>query len=451
MRYRLGHGMENAPIPERMNAIIVSLVEDTTEMVELSRSMNYHIENVFIQRRRAPNPKFFVGKGKVEEIAGVLGEEGGKKVEVAIVNSPLKPTQIFHLQNAWGITVYDRTRLILEIFSNRARSQEARLQVELARLEYEVPLVKELIHRSKMGEHPGYMAGGEYRVDQYYEMIRRRIKTIKVRLQTVKKDRAERRRHRREEGFLLVSIAGYTNAGKSMLLKALTGEETLVEDRLFTTLFTQTRKGEGKKGGAFLFSDTVGFIRDLPPWLVDAFHSTLEEIFLADIVLLVVDISEDVDVILDKTLTSFRFLQNENVLPQIILAFNKSDQLQSKEEGERVVQNISNRLLENNVSFLDSFLISAKDKVGIEELMDGMIGSLEKLEYVMKMEIRISRKKYLDRAWIIDKFINWVFKNYIVLSSDIVEDTVSCVILGKKHEMEKLKRYLKSNGIDPEN
>jgi len=293
------------PLPEKMDAMIISLEEDTVEMEELARAMNYRIKRIFVQKRGSPHPKFFMGKGKVAEIGLFLKEEEGRSIKMAVVNSPLKPTQIFHLQNAWDVTVFDRTRLILEIFSYRARSQEARLQVELAKLEYEVPLVKELIHRAKMGEHPGYMAGGEYQVDQYYEMIRKRLKKIRTRLKTVKKDRSEKRRHRREKGFFLISIAGYTNAGKSMLLKTLTSEDVIIEDKVFSTLVTLTRRGQGKRGGAFLFSDTVGFIKDLPPWLIEAFHSTLEEIFLADIVLLVIDVSEEVDTILSKIRTSY--------------------------------------------------------------------------------------------------------------------------------------------------
>jgi GTP-binding protein HflX len=164
------------PILEKIDAVIVSLVSDTQEMRELARSMNYSVKRTFVQKRSSPDPRFFIGSGKVEEIKQFLMTADGKNVKVATFNAPLKPTQIFHLQNALGVTVFDRTRLILEIFSNRARNQEAKLQVELAKLEYEVPFVKELIHRSKTGEHPGYMAGGEYPVNTSYDMITKKIK-----------------------------------------------------------------------------------------------------------------------------------------------------------------------------------------------------------------------------------------------------------------------------------
>jgi len=426
------------PLPEKMDAMIISLEEDTKEMEELAHAMNYRIRRVFVQNRERPHPKFFMGKGKVTEIGTYLKEEEeGRSVKIAVVNSPLKPTQIFHLQKAWDVTVFDRTRLILEIFSYRARSQEARLQVELAKLEYEVPLVKELIHRTKMGEHPGYMAGGEYQVDQYYEMIRKRLKKIRTRLKTVKKDRSEKRRHRREKGFFLISIAGYTNAGKSMLLKALTNEDVIIEDRVFSTLVTLTRRGQGKKGGAFLFSDTVGFIKDLPPWLIEAFHSTLEEIFLADIVLLVIDVSEEAGTILNKIRTSYSFLRYDDEVPPIILIFNKIDLL--REDMDNKVSMILTRLKEEGLPYLESVLISAIKGSNIDSLLEGMIASLEKIDYAERLTIDIDENLNIGKEGNMKRFVNWLYENFVVITNNSSGRRISLVILGKKPDLDIIK------------
>jgi GTP-binding protein HflX len=350
----------------------------------------------------------------------------------------LKPTQIFHLQNALGLTVYDRTRLILEIFSNRARSQEAKLQVELAKLEYEVPLVKEFIHRSKTGEHAGYMAGGEYPVNTYYDMITKRIKRIKEKLRTVKTDRSERRKHRRDEGFFLISIAGYTNAGKSQLLKALTKEDVIIEDRFFSTLFTITRKGEGRLGGAFLFSDTVGFIRNLPPWLVEAFNSTLEEIYLSDIIFLVVDISENSEVIVQKVVTSYKFFQYQDSVPSIILVFNKKDLVPDRNLLNTKVVNILEQLKGRNIPLLDYSIVSAKNKENLEDLMSRLIISVQKLDYIKNLVLTFNKEKNQQQLSNIEVLANWLFSNYVILKSSKDNHSISFEVLIKCSDLRKI-------------
>jgi GTPase len=426
------------PILERNDVVIVSLTPDTKEIEELARSMNYSIRRTFVQKRPSPDPRTFIGSGKVDEIKEFLKTPDGKNVKVATFNSPLKPTQIFHLQNALGLTVYDRTRLILEIFSNRARSQEAKLQVELAKLEYEIPLVKEFIHRSKIGEHPGYMAGGEYPVNTYYDMITKHIKRIKEKLRTVKKDREERRKHRRDAGFFLISIAGYTNAGKSQLLKALTNEDVIIEDRFFSTLFTITRRGEGRLGGAFLFSDTVGFIRDLPPWLVEAFNSTLEEIYLSDIIFLVVDVSEHADTIIQKVVTSYKFLQYQDTIPSIILVFNKKDLVPDQEALHKMVVHVLERLNEHNIPLLDNCVVSAKNHENLEDLMARLIASVQKLDYIKDLVLVFDKEKNQHQLSNIDILANWLFSNYVILKNIKDDRSVSFEVLTKGSDLKKI-------------
>ncbi|RKX48164.1 MAG: hypothetical protein DRP25_07750, partial [Thermotoga sp.] len=211
----------------KRKAILIALSEDIDEIKALAETLDYEIVRVFIQKREIPDVNTFVGRGKVEEIKEFLDNDGNN-VDLVIVDGELKPSQWFNLEKEFGVEVYDRLRLILSIFEKRAQSKEAKLQVKLAQLRYERPFVRELIHRARAGEHPGFMAGGEYQVDDYYEMIKRQTKKLKLELEKIRRDREIRRKHRRESGFYLIALAGYTNAGKSSLLNLLTGEKVKV-------------------------------------------------------------------------------------------------------------------------------------------------------------------------------------------------------------------------------
>ena len=319
----------------------------------------------FIQRRDVPDVRTFIGKGKIEEIKKFLEENG--EIDLAIVDADLKPSQWFNLEKEFGIEVYDRLRLILSIFEKRAESKEAKLQVKLAQLRYERPFVRELIHRARAGEHPGYMAGGEYQVDDYYEMIKRQMRKIRKDLEKIREDREIRRRHRREIGFYLIAIAGYTNAGKSSLLNLLTKENVKVEELLFSTLSTTTAKLNEKMSFSrppILLTDTVGFIRNLPAWVIDAFHSTLEEIKVADLILLLVDISEDIKEVREKLDTSLKELRDIGVESPILIVFNKMDGL-SKDALEEKINNLTDLI--NSHPFV---AISVKERKNIDKLLE---------------------------------------------------------------------------------
>ena len=319
----------------------------------------------FIQRRDVPDVRTFIGKGKIEEIKKFLKENG--EIDLAIVDADLKPSQWFNLEKEFGIEVYDRLRLILSIFEKRAESKEAKLQVKLAQLRYERPFVRELIHRARAGEHPGYMAGGEYQVDDYYEMIKRQMRKIRKDLEKIREDREIRRRHRREIGFYLIAIAGYTNAGKSSLLNLLTKENVKVEELLFSTLSTKTAKLNEKMSFSrppILLTDTVGFIRNLPAWVIDAFHSTLEEIKVADLILLLVDISEDIKEVREKLDTSLKELRDIGVESPILIVFNKIDGL-SKDALEEKINNLTDLI--NSHPFV---AISVKERKNVGRLLE---------------------------------------------------------------------------------
>lgn len=313
-----------------------------------------------------------------------IGEFQGKDL-LLILDDDVRPAILFNLEERLGVEVWGRSRLILEIFSQHAHLKEARLQVELAQLRYDVPMVHEAIHRKRTGERPGFMGGGEYAVADYEDFIKRRMRTIRDELERVRHDRAVRRKVRRDR-FYLVSLAGYTNAGKSSLLSALTGADALQEQALFSTLSTMTRRLDvapaprtkqdntrnteddprplegsdppasfadgsqvhpGVSGSAWepvsggdplasyrrpvLVTDTVGFIRALPSWLVQAFHATLEEIALADVVLLTVDVADPVEILVDKVQVGMTELAHLDVTCPVLIVLNKWDLVSDRE------------------------------------------------------------------------------------------------------------------------
>ena len=306
-----------------MDVLLVSLGGDTAEIEALIDSCGHRRIETLVQRRNRPDPRSFVGRGKLTEL-----QERVERVapDLVVFNGELRPTQHYHLEEALGVECYDRLRLILEIFGQRAHSKEAKLQVEYALLQYELPLLREWIHEGAIGERPGFMAGGEYRVDAYYETVKRRMRTIKGELERARRERDVRRSHRKAGGYHLVALAGYANAGKSSLLNAMTGEKVLVDDRMFSTLQTTTRRLAGPRR-RILVTDTVGFVDDVPYWLVDAFNATLEEIYQADLVLLLLDAADPDAQILRKVRLAARILLPRIGRAVVVPVLTKTDLL----------------------------------------------------------------------------------------------------------------------------
>src|SRR5512136_2303962 len=177
------------------NAIVVSLESYVSEIISLADTLDYKVVNTFIQTRSNPDVNSFIGKGKLEEIKKYI-DDFPDSIDLVVVNGELKPSQWFLLEKQWGVDVFDRIRLILSIFEKHAERKEAKLQVRLAQFEYERPFVRELIHRARWGEHPGFMAGGDYQVDDYYEMIKKHVKKIKEELKRIRNQRELRRAYR---------------------------------------------------------------------------------------------------------------------------------------------------------------------------------------------------------------------------------------------------------------
>jgi len=262
--------------------------DEIGEFEELARTAGVRPVARVLQHRSQPDPRSYVGKGKLDELKQ---EYGGVKAEVLLVDDELSPSQQRLLENTLEARVVDRTQLILDIFAQHATSAEGKLQVELAQLEYNLPRMRGMWkHLERLGGGVGTRGPGESQLESDRRQARRRVTLLKDRLEELSKQRDVRRKERRRTQTPTVALAGYTNVGKSTLLNALTQADVSVRNRLFETLDPTTR-GFEHEGRKYLITDTVGFVRRLPHELVEGFAATLEETLVADLVLHVVDAS----------------------------------------------------------------------------------------------------------------------------------------------------------------
>ena len=293
------------------------------ELALLLSNLDVRTAGRVIQKKLRPDPATFLGSGKALEIknfASVIG------ANLLVVDDALSPTQRSNLSKLSGLEVWDRAFVIMLIFERRANTSEARLQVELARLRYEIPSLKGLGHQmSRLGGGIGTRGPGETEFQRHRRKLERRIKYIEKHLEEVRSRREHSRYRRARGGMSVVSLVGYTNGGKSTLLRTLSRDaEVVAEDRLFSTLDTLIRRIDRPEARPFLLSDTVGFIRKLPAELIAAFRATLEEVANADMLILVADASsrepmQDFDVVLDTLRETGAY-----EIPRIV-ALNKTD------------------------------------------------------------------------------------------------------------------------------
>ena len=279
-------------------AVLVSLdfgeagyAESTQEIQELAKSAGLDVRALVKGRRTRPDPALYAGKGKVEELAQALAAAGAR---LAVFNHVLSPAQERNLERELGCRVVDRVSLILDIFAQRARTHEGKLQVELAQLEHlSTRLVRGWTHLERQKGGIGLRGPGETQLETDRQLLRKRVKILKDKLEKVQSQREIQRRSRNRNQLFTVSIVGYTNAGKSTLFNRLTRAGVYTANQLFATLDTTTRRVHMANGARVVLSDTVGFIRQLPHTLVAAFRATLEETIHADLLLHVVDASSD--------------------------------------------------------------------------------------------------------------------------------------------------------------
>lgn len=365
-----------------MRTVVVKRVDkgdpDTAEIRGLARAAGHEVVAEVTQVRSADSA-FELGAGKVAELAQVVRDQAA---ELVVFDNRLGPYQTYNLGQRLpnGITVIDRFKLILDIFGQRANTRKAQLQVELAELRYELPRAEAKASLAKRDEHPGFMGLGEYDESRKRD-INARISRIQEDLSKIEDREAKRRARQRDSGFDLVALAGYTNAGKSTLLRQLASDLAVDEneglhpdldptaassERLFETLGTTTRRMSVNERDV-LITDTVGFIADLPPWLIDSFNSTLEAVYRADLVLLVVDVSEPTEMVRDKLITSHDTLSARNQAP-IVTVFNKLDQVDRDkiDDVEQAVRALTE----------DPVCISASEGIGIDRLEQRLVDAL---------------------------------------------------------------------------
>jgi GTP-binding protein HflX len=335
------------------------------ELKKLAEAAGYTVVAT-LEQFRAADARYQIGAGKVEELAALVKETGAEKI---LFDNPLKSVQSYNLAKATGIEAVDRFKLILEIFTKRATTTEAKLQIQLATLQYELAHAKARVRLAKMKEQPGFMGLGAYEADVYYDAVKRQVQTIRGKLRKIREKRLLHRERRVELGFFAISLAGYTSAGKSSLFNALTEETARVGKALFTTLSTTTRLVEISKR-KFLLTDTVGFIDRLPLTLIEAFHSTLEETIYSDLILLVLDISEPIEKIEKKNSICLETIDRIGAsgIP-IITVLNKIDLLnetKTKQKLEAVKAKTKNPIL-----------ISALRQTNLELLKQEILKKLE--------------------------------------------------------------------------
>ncbi|WP_038057262.1 GTPase HflX [Thermodesulfobacterium hydrogeniphilum] len=265
------------------------LEERIAELKELARTAGVTVVGEIIQKRNSPDPRYVIGKGKLLEVM-ILALR--KRANLLIFDRELTPSQVRALNEATDLRVIDRTQLILDIFAQRARSKEGKIQVEIAQLKYTLPRLRAKDDAfSRLTGGIGGRGPGETKLEIDRRRIKDRIAKLEKELKKISQERELRRKRRKKLNFKVVAIIGYTNAGKTTLLNTLSKSEYLAEDKLFATLDPVTKAVRTKSGGVFLMTDTVGFIRDLPEDLKKAFKATLEELYSADLLLHIVDIS----------------------------------------------------------------------------------------------------------------------------------------------------------------
>jgi len=330
--------------------------ENLEELEELALTAKAITLDKIIQKRENVHPASYIGKGKIEEVKQKIYELNATGV---ICDDELSPAQMRNLEKALDCKVMDRTMVILDIFAQRASSKEGKIQVELAQLRYRLSrLAGSGEYLSRLGGGIGTRGPGEKKLETDRRHIRNRIGQLKKELQELESHRELVRARRKKVGIPLVSIVGYTNAGKSTLLNALSGADVLIEDKLFATLDPTTRKVKLPGGSEILLTDTVGFIRKLPHHLIEAFKSTLEETQYGDILLHVVDsTAKNIE---KKMETVYETLAKLKVLGKpVITLYNKCDKL-------------TTGLLPIDPKAEKTIKISAKNKEGLDELLQAI-------------------------------------------------------------------------------
>jgi GTP-binding protein HflX len=351
------------------------------ELVQLTESAGAEVLGQMLCKQSKVHAAHFIGKGKVDELAQMVKESGANLV---VFDEDLSPAQGRNLEEILAVRVLDRTQLILDIFAQRARTKEGCLQVQLAQHRYLLPRLRRMwTHLERQAGGIGLKGPGETQIEMDRRSIQNLIRTLTKELELVRTRRAEQRRGRQRHGWALVSIVGYTNAGKSTLLNRLAGAEIYAEDQLFATLDPTTRQVELPDREPCLMTDTVGFIRKLPHHLVDSFKATLEEVVEADLILHVIDCSHpQVEQQIAAVNTVLKEIGAEN--KPVLCVLNKID----KDAGRNVARQLAH-------TFRRSAAVSAITGEGIEDLLNGVADNLKDDCQLMNLAIPMSEGRLL--------------------------------------------------------
>jgi GTP-binding protein HflX len=373
-----------------------------------------------MEQTRRPDARYQIGAGKVEELVQMVTDADAEKV---IFDNQLRTRQSYNLAKATHVEVIDRFQLILEIFTKRATTTEAQLQIQLATLQNELKHAKEKVRLAKGSEQPGFMGLGAYEADVYSDAIKRQVQTIFKKLAKIREKRILHRERRVELGFLSISLAGYTSAGKSSLFNALTEETVRVDKSLFTTLSTTTRMVEFSNR-KFLITDTVGFIDRLPLSLIEAFHSTLEETIYSDLIIVLLDLSEPMETIEKKNSICLETIARLGAsgIPTIT-ALNKIDLITEAERNQKL------EALKDKTQ--NQILISAKCRTNLGELKQRIVEMLE--NYVQaQFSVPLTNKTM--------PFISWLHEKTDIRKEDFTNDSVEVVFEATPELAQQVRR-----------
>jgi GTP-binding protein HflX len=350
------------------------------ELEGLADAAGTHVVGKLTQRRESPDAATYLGKGKVEELNRLANAE---MADVIIFDNDLSPGQTRNLEKATGVKVLDRTELILDIFANRARTHEARLAVELAQLEYQMPRLKRMwTHLSRQGQGGvGLRGPGEKQLEVDRRLAEKRVTDLRKQLHAIEQRRQREVAARRAQ--MTVSLVGYTNAGKSTLLNALTGADVFTKDLLFATLDTRTRRWQLPGWGPVLLSDTVGFIRDLPHHLIASFRATLEEARQADLLLHVADAANPA--VTEQIAAAYKVLEELGIQQKdTLLVLNKADAVPDRVRLDGLMHRYPNAIP-----------ISARSGLGIENLEAAVSDALSRSFHDIDVELGVDNGRML--------------------------------------------------------
>jgi GTP-binding protein HflX len=395
--------------------------ENLSELSALTTTAGATVIDVIIQEKSRFDPAFLIGKGKAEEIADRIENED---ISLIVSDDELSPAQTRNLVQLFNIKVIDRPTLILEIFALHALTKEARTQVELAQLNYLLPrLTRQWTHLSRQVGGIGTKGPGETQLETDRRLVRTRIAYLNKELKKIEQQREIQQKQ--QKNFIRIALVGYTNAGKSTIMNALTDAQTTVENKLFATLDTTTRKLFLNKSISVLLSDTVGFIRKLPPHLIASFRATLMQATNADIILHVIDISNPVFELHIKTVINILQQLDAHKVP-IIYVFNKVDKIQS----DGLIKQMHSK-------YPNAIFISAKKKIRLDNIGKKIFAIIENQFSIKTICINYTStaiiKKIEEIASVIDRVYNENTINLKVCVNTTNEERLTKIVSDNKY------------------